>query len=264
MTKYVRFSLNHETPATAPDGDPAVKYGIADGGAVFETAGPFSEDHTGASFAMSKVRLLPPCWPTKIVCVGRNYADHARELGNEPPAEPIIFLKPHSSLAAHGDAIVYPRLSKLVSYEGELGVVIGRRARHVAAAEAAEVIFGYTCVNDVTARDFQRKDHQWTRAKGFDTFCPVGPWIVPADEVAPGSLRVTTWVNGEKKQDAPVTDMIFSVNDIIAFVTEFMTLAPGDLIATGTPAGVGPLEIGWEVRVTIEGVGTLQNKVTGE
>lgn len=261
MTRHVRFSLNDDTLPTTPDGHPDVKYGIEDSNTVFETSGPFSEDHTGASFAITKIRLLPPCWPTKIVCVGRNYAAHAKELGNEPPAEPIIFLKPPSSLVAHGDSIVYPSQSALVSFEGELGVVIGIRARNVAAADAERIIFGYTCVNDVTARDFQRKDSQWTRAKGFDTFCPAGPWIVPADEVALGKLRITTWADGEKKQDGPVTDMIFSVNDIIAFVTGFMTLEPGDLIATGTPPGVGPLQVGSEVRVTIDGIGTLQNTV---
>jgi len=235
-----------------------------------ETVGPIQGDLFGTfqrdepKIPLDSVQLFPPCWPSKIVCVGRNYAAHAKELGNEPPEEPIIFLKPPSSLIAHGDAIRYPSISQLVSYEGELGVVIGTRARHVKAADADSIIFGYTCVNDITARDLQRKDNQWTRAKGFDTFCPVGPWIVPRDEVDLNAVRVVTTVDGVEKQNAPVSDMIFSVGEIIAFVTEFLTLEPGDLIATGTPPGVGPLEIGSEVQVTLEGIGTLHNSVTGE
>lgn len=252
-----------DLPATAPDGHPDVKYGLVESGSVFETTGPFSEDHTGASFALTKVRLLPPCWPTKIVCVGRNYAAHARELGNEPPGEPIIFLKPHSSLLAHGDSIVYPPATQHLSYEGELGVVIGARARNIPASDAERHIFGYTIVNDVTARDLQKNDPMWTRAKGFDTFCPAGPWIVPRDDVRVAELRVRTYVNDELKQDAPVTDMIFSIGAILEFVTGFMTLEPGDLIATGTPPGVGPMSAGAEVQVLIEGIGTLQNHVIG-
>jgi 2-keto-4-pentenoate hydratase/2-oxohepta-3-ene-1,7-dioic acid hydratase in catechol pathway len=193
--------------------------------------------------------------------VGRNYREHAAELGNAPPAEPLIFLKPVSALAAHGDAILYPPISARVDYEGELGVVVGRRARRVKREDAAEYVYGYTCVNDVTARDLQQKDGQWTRAKGFDTFCPVGPWIVPRDEVRFDELRVRTFLNGEKRQDASVREMIFPVDRIIEFVTEFMTLEPGDLIATGTPAGVGPMEAGAVVRVEIEGLGALENRV---
>jgi len=264
MTRYVRFSQDEKTSAQTPDGDPAVHYGVVDGGSVFETKGPFSDDRTGASFSLTKVRLLPPMWPTKIVCVGRNYADHAKELGNEPPKEPIIFLKPHSSLRAHGDTIIYPPISKHVSYEGELGAVIGKRASKVSAEKADKYVFGYTCVNDVTARDLQRSDPMWTRAKGFDTFCPVGPWIVPKDEVDLSQARVRTYVNDETKQDAPVTDMIFPVGEIIAYVSAFMTLEPGDLIATGTPSGVGPMDPGSEVQVLIEGIGTLQNRLVEE
>jgi 2-keto-4-pentenoate hydratase/2-oxohepta-3-ene-1,7-dioic acid hydratase in catechol pathway len=209
-------------------------------------------------------RLLPPCIPSKIVCVGRNYAEHAKELGNEVPAEPTIFLKPPSSLIASGDVIIYPRLSQRLDYEGELGVVIGRRARNVKSSEAAAYILGYTCVNDVTARDLQRKDGQWTRGKGFDTFCPVGPCITPRDEVDLAGLRVRTFVDGEKKQDASITEMMFSVDDIIAYVSGFMTLEPGDLIATGTPSGVGPLQPGSQVRIEIDGVGVLENTVASE
>jgi 2-keto-4-pentenoate hydratase/2-oxohepta-3-ene-1,7-dioic acid hydratase in catechol pathway len=215
-------------------------------------------------YSPNGARLLPPCVPSKIVCVGRNYAEHAKELGNEVPAEPTIFLKPPSSLIASGDVIVYPRISQRLDYEGELGVVIGQRARNVKSSDAAGYILGYTCVNDVTARDLQRKDGQWTRGKGFDTFCPVGPCIVPRDEVDLDGLRVRTFVDGEKKQDASITEMIFSVGDIIAYVSGFMTLEPGDLIATGTPSGVGPLQPGSQVRIEIDGVGVLENTVVLE
>jgi 2-keto-4-pentenoate hydratase/2-oxohepta-3-ene-1,7-dioic acid hydratase in catechol pathway len=204
---------------------------------------------------------LPAAAPSKIVCVGRNYAEHAKELGNAVPTEPLIFLKPPSALNGHLGAIVYPAISQLLSYEGEVGVVIGRRARHLKAEEAAAYIAGYTIVNDVTARDLQKKDGQWTRGKGFDTFCPVGPWWVPRNEVDFDALRVITRVNGEVKQDAPVTDMIFSVGAILQFVSEFMTLEPGDLIATGTPPGVGPLEAGDTVSVEVPGLGRLENPV---
>jgi 2-keto-4-pentenoate hydratase/2-oxohepta-3-ene-1,7-dioic acid hydratase in catechol pathway len=196
--------------------------------------------------------------------VGRNYAEHAKEMGVDVPAEPTIFLKPLSSLIASGDSIVYPRLTERLDYEGEIGVVIGRRARIVKSADAAAYILGYTPVNDVTARDLQRKDGQWTRGKGFDTFCPVGPYIVPRDEANPNGLRVRTFVDGELKQDAGIREMIFSVNDIIAYISAFMTLEPGDLIATGTPSGVGPLQPGSRVRVEIEGVGVLENPVVSE
>jgi 2-keto-4-pentenoate hydratase/2-oxohepta-3-ene-1,7-dioic acid hydratase in catechol pathway len=219
--------------------------------------GDYSELPAGA-------RLLPPCAPSKIVCVGRNYAEHAKEMGVETPSEPTIFLKPPSSLIASGDAIVYPRLTQRLDYEGELGVVISRRAHKVKAADAPAYILGYTPVNDVTARDLQRKDGQWTRGKGFDTFCPAGPCIVPRDEVNLEALRLRTFVDGVKKQEAAIAEMIFSVNDIIAFVSAFMTLEPGDLIATGTPSGVGPLLPGSEVRVEIEGVGALENTVIAE
>jgi 2-keto-4-pentenoate hydratase/2-oxohepta-3-ene-1,7-dioic acid hydratase in catechol pathway len=208
--------------------------------------------------------LLPACRPSKIVCVGRNYREHAAELGNAVPAEPLLFLKPPSSLIGPGTPIVYPAVSGFLSYEGELGVVIGRRARRVAAREAEGYIYGYTCVNDVTARDLQKKDGQWTRAKGFDTFCPAGPWIVPAAELDVERLRVRTWVDGVLKQDAPVRDMIFPVPFLVEYISGIMTLEPGDLIATGTPPGVGPLQAGSRVRVEMEGIGVLENPVAAE
>ena len=209
-------------------------------------------------------RLAPTCRPSKIVCVGRNYVDHAKELGNPVPAEPLIFFKPISSLIPTGVPIVYPAISESLSFEGELGVIIGQRTRNVRADEAESCIFGYTCVNDVTARDLQKKDGQWSRAKGFDTFCPAGPWIVPSGEVDLKTIRIRTYVNGEKKQDAPVSDMIFPVARLIEHMSRFMTLEPGDLIATGTPSGVGPILPGDLVRVEIEGIGVLENPVVRE
>ncbi len=209
-------------------------------------------------------RLLPPCSPTKIVCVGRNYREHAKELGNEVPAEPLIFLKPPSSLIGDGDAIVYPAISSRVDYEGELGVIVGRRCRHLSSEEALDAILGFTCVNDVTARDLQKQDGQWTRGKGFDTFCAAGPWMVPREEVRFDDLRVRTYVDGELKQDGSVHDMIFGLDAILTYVTRFMTLEPGDLIATGTPPGVGPMLPGSTVTIEIEGIGALRNPVKRE
>jgi len=243
--KTIRYSLNKNTLPTATDADPDVRHG------------DLAQLPPGA-------RLLPPCSPTKIVCVGRNYAEHAKELGNAVPSEPIIFLKPPSSLIASGDAIVYPTASQRLDYEGELGVVIGKRCRNVKPADAFNYILGYTCVNEVTARDLQKKDGQWTRGKGFDTFCPVGPSILPRDEADFESFRVRTLVDGQIKQDGSVKDMLFSVNDIIAFITSFMTLEPGDLIATGTPPGVGPVQAGSKIQVDIPGIGVLENTVVAE
>lgn len=263
MEKRIRFSLDRNAPPTAPDSLPGVKYGILDRETVYEVESLWSRQ-TGPSYSLSEIRLLPPCCPSKIVCVGRNYREHAAELGNPVLAEPLIFLKPPSALLAAGDAIVYPPLSSRVDHEGELGVVIGSRARRVKPEEAEEYIFGYTCINDVTARDLQKKDGQWTRGKGFDTFCPVGPWVVPRAQVELERLRVRTFLDGELKQDACVTEMIFPIPEIIAYVTQFMTLEPGDLLATGTPAGVGPMQPGSVVRVEIEGLGALENRVVRE
>jgi 2-keto-4-pentenoate hydratase/2-oxohepta-3-ene-1,7-dioic acid hydratase in catechol pathway len=261
--QYIRFGLNPELPPTAADGVPGVKYGVLDGDIVFEL-NEQGGSKTGSRFRLTEVRLLPPTWPTKIICVGRNYRAHAKELGNEVPSEPLIFLKPNSSLNAHGDEIVSPRLSNRVDFEGEIGVVIGRRGRNIQREDAMNYVFGYTCVNDVTARDLQKKDGQWTRGKGFDTFCCTGPAVVFKDSVHPMELGVRTFVNGEKRQDGSIQDLIFPVPVIIEFVSQFMTLEPGDLIATGTPEGVGPLEDGDIVRVEVAGVGTLENKVKRE
>lgn len=257
MTRYIRFALEPGVPVTAPDAHPSVRRGL------MEEDGRIRMPD-GATAALNQVKLLPCVSPSKIVCVGRNYADHAKELGNQVPTEPILFFKPPSSLTAHGAAIVHPALSELVSFEGEVGVVIGARCRHVKAANAESVIAGYTVVNDITARDIQKRDGQWTRGKGFDTFCPVGPWWTPKEEVDFASFRVKTRVNGELKQDAPVTDMLFPVAAILEYVTAVMTLEPGDLIATGTPPGVGPLAVNDTVAVEVTGLGTLENTVAAQ
>lgn len=198
--------------------------------------------------------------PSKIVCVGRNYLEHARELGNDVPERPLIFLKPPSSLVAEGEPIVLPPESERVEHEGEIAVVIGRRARHVPAAEAWEFVAGFAALNDVTARDLQKTDGQWTRAKGFDTFCPIGS-VAPAGSVDRDALEVICRVNGEVRQHGHVREMAFDIPTLIAYITSVMTLEPGDVIATGTPAGVGPLKDGDVVEVEVPGVGTIRNPV---
>jgi 2-keto-4-pentenoate hydratase/2-oxohepta-3-ene-1,7-dioic acid hydratase in catechol pathway len=203
--------------------------------------------------------LLAPTLPSKIVCVGRNYADHAKELGNEAPSEPIIFLKPSSALLAPEGTIVRPAVSERVDFEGELAIVIGRQTTRVKAADWRDYVLGFTCANDVTARDLQKKDVQFTRGKGFDTFCPLGPWI--ETELEPDDLRLMTRVNGEVRQDGRTSQMIFPCSVILEFVSSIMTLLPGDVILTGTPAGVGPLNAGDSVEIEIEGIGVLRNAV---
>jgi 2-keto-4-pentenoate hydratase/2-oxohepta-3-ene-1,7-dioic acid hydratase in catechol pathway len=198
--------------------------------------------------------------PSKIVCVGRNYLEHARELGNEMPERPMLFLKPPSSLIGDGEAILLPPESQRVEHEGELGVVIGRRAQRVSEEEALRYVGGYLPLNDVTARDLQKLDVQFTRGKGFDTFCPVGT-AVPADGIDPSALEIVCRVNGEVRQRGNTADMAFPVPALIAYISNVMTLEPGDIIATGTPAGVGPLRDGDEVEVEVVGIGTLRNPV---
>jgi 2-keto-4-pentenoate hydratase/2-oxohepta-3-ene-1,7-dioic acid hydratase in catechol pathway len=192
--------------------------------------------------------------------VGKNYADHAAEMGSEVPAEPIIFLKPNTSVIGPGDTIVWPAMAPTIDYEAELAIVIGRVCKEVPKERVKDVIFGYTMANDVTTRELQKRDGQWTRAKSFDTFCPLGPWI--ETEFVPGTQRISLTVNGETKQDATISQMIFSVEEIVAFVTQVMTLLPGDVIITGTPAGIGPLPEKSSVTVAIEGLGQLTNKVS--
>ena len=208
---------------------------------------------------LADVKLLPPCEPSKIVCVGRNYVEHAKELGNEVPKVPLIFLKPPSSIIADGDAILLPPQSAQVEHEAELVVVIGKRGRNVTTENAKKYIFGYTVGNDVTARDLQKSDGQWTRAKGFDTFCPFGPWI--DTEFDPADAVITCRVNGQMRQMASTRDMVFNVGVLIAYISSIMTLEPGDLIFTGTPSGVGELKNGDKVEVEIEGLGRLSSPV---
>jgi 2-keto-4-pentenoate hydratase/2-oxohepta-3-ene-1,7-dioic acid hydratase in catechol pathway len=215
---------------------------------------------TGERVPLADVRLVAPVIPrSKVVGVGRNYADHATELGQVAPDEPLLFLKPNTSVIGPMEGIAYPQQSAEVHYEGELAVVIGRLCRDVPRERVPEVVFGYTCANDVTARDLQRSDGQWARAKGFDTFCPLGPWIETDLDVA--DLAVTTTVNGEIRQASRTRLMLHDVPAIISYISAAMSLLPGDVILTGTPAGVGPLVAGDQVAVTVEGIGTLMNRV---
>jgi 2-keto-4-pentenoate hydratase/2-oxohepta-3-ene-1,7-dioic acid hydratase in catechol pathway len=216
---------------------------------------------TAAKVELTKVRLLAPVIPrSKIVCVGKNYADHAAEMGSEVPAEPIIFLKPNTSVIGPGDTIVWPAMAPSIDYEAELAIVIGRVCKEVPKERVKDVIFGYTIANDVTSRELQKRDGQWMRAKSFDTFCPIGPWI--ETEFVPGTQQISLTVNGETKQDASISQMIFSVEEIVHFVTQVMTLLPGDVIITGTPAGIGPLPEKSTVAISIEGLGQLTNRVS--
>jgi len=215
---------------------------------------------TGEQVPLVDVRLLAPVIPrSKVVCIGRNYVAHAEELGHDVPEEPLVFLKPNTSVVGPGDPIVYPRQSSNVHFEGELGIVIGRICRDVPPERVSDVIYGYTVGNDVTARDLQETDDQWARAKGFDSFCPLGPWI--ETDLDPSGLSVRTELNGELKQDGTTALMIFDVPTVVSYITSFMTLLPGDVVLTGTPAGVGPMQVGDDVSVTVEGIGTLTNKV---
>lgn len=245
--------------------DGNVAFGVVEDDALEIIKGhPFAEfERSEQRLPLDKVRLLPPVLPSKVVAVGRNYAAHAAELGNEVPDAPVTFLKPSTSVIGPGDPIAYPAFSQDVHHEAELAVVIGRLCREVPLERAADVILGYTCANDVTARDVQRREEQWTRAKGFDTSCPLGPWVetgIGLDRIA-GGLAVQCTVGGEQRQLGRTAEMIRSVPELIAHITEAMTLLPGDVVLTGTPAGVGPLAVGDEVAVTIEGIGSLTNKV---
>lgn len=211
---------------------------------------------------LGRAKWLPPVEPGKILCVGRNYAAHARELGNEVPSTPLLFLKANTTLLAHGQPILLPRQSERVEHEAELGVVIGQRLKNATPEEAMAGVYGYTCVNDVTARDIQRADGKFTRAKSYDTFCPCGPWIETDFDAA--SVRVQARVNGDTRQDGTTADMVFPVATLLSFMSEQMTLEPGDLISTGTPEGVGPLTAGDTVQVEVEGLGVLDNPVAAD
>lgn len=212
------------------------------------------------TFLLSDLEILPPTIPGKIICVGLNYTDHARELGMSLPKNPLIFLKPPSAILGHMGKIECPDQAERVDYEGELAVVIGKRCKNVHSSEAGSVIMGYTCFNDVTARDLQKKDGQWTRSKSFDTFAPFGPFIIDSGLDA-SDLFIRTRVNGKLRQDSRTSNLIFKVPQLIEFISHIMTLEPGDIIATGTPPGVGELHEGDEVEVEIEGIGILKNSV---
>lgn len=255
--RIARFSIDGNVAFGAVEGDPTVPDGL-----VLDIIKgiPFAEfELSGTKVPLSKVRLLPPVLPNKVVAIGRNYAEHAAELGNEVPSVPVAFFKPSTSVVGSGDPIVYPSFSNEVHHEAELAVVISRLCREVPRERVKDVILGYTCANDVTARDAQRAEGQWARAKGFDSACPLGPWI--ETDLDPSDLAITATVNGELRQAGRTSQMVRSIEDLIVHITEAMTLLPGDVILTGTPAGVGPLNVGDEVAVSIEGIGTLTNKV---
>jgi 2-keto-4-pentenoate hydratase/2-oxohepta-3-ene-1,7-dioic acid hydratase in catechol pathway len=249
--RIIRYQKKNETP----------RYGWIMENKVGAIDGdPFGEYHRlEAEIPLSDIRLLAPVQPSKIICIGRNYAEHAREHAAEVPKVPLIFMKPPSSIINPGDTIILPSQSQQVEHEAELVMVIGRRGRNIIAEEAKDYIFGYTIGNDVTARDLQNLDNQWTRAKGFDTFCPFGPWV--DTDFDPSDAVITCKVSGQPRQMASTRDMVFNVGMIIAFISSVMTLEPGDIIFTGTPAGVGPLKAGDVVEVEIEGIGKLSNPV---
>lgn len=251
--RIIRFKKNGGAP----------KYGWIRDDKVGEIQGDMFGEYRRreAKTPLAEVKLVVPCQPSKIICVGRNYVDHAKELGNEVPKVPLIFLKPPSAIISNGEDILLPPQSAQVEHEAELVIVIGRRGRNITPENARQHIFGYTVGNDVTARDLQRTDDQWTRAKGFDTFCSFGPWI--DTEFDPSDAVVTCRVNGQMRQMASTRDMVFNVATLIAFISSVMTLEPGDLVFTGTPAGVGELNDGDVVVVEIEGLGRLSNPVKG-
>jgi 2-keto-4-pentenoate hydratase/2-oxohepta-3-ene-1,7-dioic acid hydratase in catechol pathway len=239
------------------------RYGVILGDEVGELSGlPAPNDRPaakGASFKLEEVRLVPPCEPSKIVAVGLNYKKHAEEMGKPLPAEPLIFLKPSTALNGPQQAIVRPPESSDVQHEAELGLVIGRSLKNATEAQASAGILGFTCFNDVTARDIQRREVQYTRAKGFDTFACVGPWI--ETEVSPADLKVSCRVNGQVRQEGRTSDQIFPPARLVAFISRTMTLLPGDVVSTGTPSGVGKLQANDVVEVEVEGIGTLSNSV---
>jgi 2-keto-4-pentenoate hydratase/2-oxohepta-3-ene-1,7-dioic acid hydratase in catechol pathway len=236
--------------------------GILTGNEVAELDGDYSAPlrTQKTSYVFSQIQLLPPCAPSKIVAVGLNYRDHAVELNLPVPSAPVIFLKPPTAVIGPGEAVLYPAGSSRVDYEAELGVVMKDRVRNISPAAARDHILGYTCANDVTARDLQKNDGQWTRAKSFDTFCPVGPWI--ETDLNPENLLIESYLNGERRQSSRTSQFIFTVDFLVSFISGIMTLEPGDLIITGTPSGIGPMKPGDEIEVRIEGIGSLKNTVT--
>ncbi len=248
--KIARFKANGKT-----------RYGILEGNHIVEYAGtPFGPFKRGRKkFLLTQVVLLAPTAPSKIVAVGLNYRDHAEEVNLPIPEEPILFIKPSTSVVGPGDPIVYPPLSTRVDFEAELAIVVKKRCRNVPAERGREYILGYSCLNDVTARDLQRKDGQWTRAKSFDTFCPLGPYI--ATDINPNGVTIESYLNGERKQASNTKHFIFPVDEVVSRISRVMTLLPGDVIATGTPSGIGPMQPGDKIEVRIEGIGSLKNPV---
>jgi 2-keto-4-pentenoate hydratase/2-oxohepta-3-ene-1,7-dioic acid hydratase in catechol pathway len=261
--KICRFLQSHPASSSASTHQSASpSFGIIEGDQVHElTSAPWIDlSRKGATHPLADVRLVAPVAPSKIVCVGRNYAAHAAELGNEIPKEPMIFLKPPSSIVGPGDAIVLPRYSQRVEHEGELAIVIGKTCSHLGESEnPLSYVLGYTCANDVTARDLQKADVQFTRAKGFDTFCPIGPHI--ETELDPANVIVETRVNHDLRQSGSTSLMIYPCAFLVRWISRMMTLLPGDVISTGTPSGVGPLAGGDTVEVSITGIGVLRNPV---
>ncbi|TGE32307.1 fumarylacetoacetate hydrolase family protein [Desulfosporosinus sp. Sb-LF] len=248
--KYVRFANRNNE----------IGFGFLEGETVKLLDGTFlnpNSQPTGASFSLEEVTLLAPVEPSKVVCVGLNYALHIKEMEHSLPEDPIIFMKPQSSVIGPNDKIIYPKISQRVDYEAELAVVIGKPVRDVNEEEASQAIFGFTCANDVTARDLQKKDGQWTRGKSFDTFCPIGPWIVT--DIDPSQLDIQLLLNGEVKQSSNTRNFISSVPKLVSFISQVMTLNPGDVVLTGTPEGVGPMQLGDEVIVRIQSIGELRN-----
>jgi len=253
--RIVRFALQGRTG-----------YGILEGEKISVLwANPYDglSNTTGEVMSLPEVTLLAPCEPTKIVALGLNYRDHAMEFGHPIPDEPLIFLKPSTSVIGPDEDIVYPAISRRVDYEVELAVVMGRACRHVRAEDFRDYVLGYTVFNDVTARDLQKKDGQWTRAKSFDTFAPMGPWIetgIPD----PDNLTVEAYLNGERRQHSSTRNLVFNVAALVAFISRIMTLLPGDVIATGTPSGIGPMQPGDVVEIRVEGIGALRNRIVAE
>lgn len=253
--KIVRFEINNTISYGILTADKQVEVLNGD---IFHNA--FTK--TGKRLPLENVKLLAPCAPSKAVCIGLNYHDHAKEMNLTLPEEPLIFLKPSSALNHPGGAIIYPAISKNLHYEGELAIVIKKEAHKVPAKAAAEYILGYTCANDVTARDIQMKDSQWTRGKSFDTFLPLGPCI--ETELDPHNVAIKLRLNGEVKQTSNTSNLIFSVPELVAYISQVMTLYPGDVILTGTPSGVGPMQVGDTVTVEIEGIGQLNSIIASE
>jgi 2-keto-4-pentenoate hydratase/2-oxohepta-3-ene-1,7-dioic acid hydratase in catechol pathway len=243
----------------------SVLYGILEGSFLFPVEGDVFTGfkiHKGLQYSIGEVAILPPVLPSKIIAVGINYMDHAEEFGHEIPTEPVLFMKPSTAVIGHDGEIVYPPSAGRVDYEAEIAAVVGKTARHVDEEDAPRYILGYTCLNDVTARDLQRKDGQWTRAKSFDTFCPIGPCI--ETELNPNRRDIRSRLNGELRQSSNTENFIFPIFKLFSFVSSIMTLLPGDIITTGTPSGVGAMKPGDVVEIEVEGIGTLKNKVVAE